>query len=42
MESVGVTVLSCKWCMLVSCVLPVALSGSQCCVLHDLQFVDAG
>ena len=38
MESVSVS--SCRCCMFVSCVHPVAVS--QCCVLHDLQFVNAG
>ena len=34
----SVSVLSCKWCMLVSCVHPVA---DQCIILHDLHFVRA-
>ena len=31
---------SCKCCMYVSCLHPVAVS--QCCILHDLQLVNAG
>ena len=38
---VSVSVLSCRYCMFVSCVHPVAVL-TQCCVLHDLQFVNAG
>ena len=36
----SVSVSSCRCCMFVSCVHPV--TSSQCCVLHDLQFVNAG
>ena len=38
----SVSVSSCRCCMFVSCVHPVAVLNSQCCVLHDLQFVNAG
>ena len=36
----SVSVSSCRCCMCVSCVHPVAVP--QCCVLNDLQFVNAG
>ena len=35
MESVSV--LSCRCCMVVSCVLCASCGSSPCCVLHDLQ-----
>ena len=38
-------VSSCRCCMFVSCVHPVVIKHfivNQCCVLHDLQFVNAG
>ena len=37
----SMSVSSCRCCMFVYCVHPVA-GSSQCRVLHDLQFVDAG
>ena len=39
MESMIVS--SCRCCMFVSCVHPVAVLNI-CCILHDLQFVNAG
>ena len=33
--------VSCRCCMFVSCVHHVAVL-IQCCILHDLQFVNAG
>ena len=36
----SVSVSSCRCCMFVSCVA--SHGSSQCCVLHDLQFVNAG
>ena len=36
----SVSVSSCRCCMFVSCVHPVAVLNA--CVLHDLQFVNAG
>ena len=36
----SVSVSSCRCCMFVSCVQ--SCGSSQCCVLHDLQFVNAG
>ena len=38
----SVSVSSCRCCMFVSCVLCSSCGSSQCCVLHDLQFVNAG
>ena len=32
----SMSVSSCRCCMFVSC------GSSQCCILHDLQFVNAG
>ena len=40
MESMSVS--SCRCCMFVSCVHPVAVLNAAFCILHDLQFVDAG
>ena len=36
----SMSISSCICCMSVSCVHPVA--SSQCCILHDFQFVNAG
>ena len=33
---------SCRWCMFVSCVHPVAVLNAAFCILHDLHFVYAG
>ena len=38
----SVSVSSCRCCMFVSCVHPVAVLSAAFCVLHDLQFVNAG
>ena len=41
--AVGARVLECfVMQMLYVCVLCASCSSSQCCVLHDLQFVNAG
>ena len=39
--SVSVSVSSCRCCMFVSCVHPVAVLNVAFC-MHDLQFVNAG
>ena len=36
----SMSVSSCRCCMFMSCVA--SCGSSQCCVLHDLQFVNAG
>ena len=38
----SVSVSSCRCCMFVSCVLCALCGSYQCCVLHYLQFVNAG
>ena len=38
----SMSVLSCICYMLYVCVLCASCGNSQCCILHDLQFVNAG
>ena len=38
----GMSVSSRKCCMFVSCIYPVAALHSAFCILHDLEFVNAG